>query len=347
MKQKYGNRMWKRIVATVLILALLPSLVCAAKRPLSGSAGYHIIWIYDRSTKTMTFRQDPENEEPVYEGDRNCWHDEVEHVVYEEGFEYIGTEMDGFSKCSDIKIPSTVKKIVNRACYNLCSLKTIELNEGLEEIGEYAFEFSGLRSVTMPSTLKSIGEGAFLGNYLKTIVLNEGLEKIGEGAFQGQPLREIRIPNSVKKMGRWVFFGCTKLKEVKLPSHITVLRLGTFEECKSLKSVKLPNSLKVIEDEVFRKSGIERVTIPENVQTLGNKKYPAALICKGMFYKCKNLTRVNIKSRKLKKVHKNTLINTPENVVFVVPSGLKKKYTKLLRNGGLSKKVKIKESKKW
>lgn len=345
MKQKYGNRMWKRIVATVLILALLPSLVCAAKRPLSGQLWPNYTWYYDKTTKTMTFRNEKSN--LSYANDRYCWHDEVEHAVFEEGYDVIVAELRGFSNCWDVQLPSTLKVIGDNAFYWNTSLKTIELNEGLEEIGCGAFWDTGLTSVTMPSTLKSIGKMAFSGYYLKTIVLNEGLEEIGDSAFARQAFREICIPDSVKKMGIWAFCGCTKLNKVQLPSHITVLRLGTFEECKSLKSVKLPNSLKIIEDEVFRKSGIERVTIPENVQTLGSKKYYAARDCKGMFYKCKNLTRVNIKSRKLKKVHKNTLINTPENVVFVVPFGMKKKYTKLLRNGGLSKKVKIKESKKW
>ena len=151
------------------------------------------------------------------------------------------------------------------------------------------------------------------------------------------------IPDSVTQIGSAAIIGCKKLRKIRLPRNLSVLESEMFCSCKKLRTIVLPDSLTKIKADTFNNIGITSLTIPLNVEELGSKLY----LKDGMFYDCKKLTKVNIKTKKLKKVYKKTFINTPKKVVFVVPKGYKKKYTKMLRKGGLDKKIKIKESKKW
>ena len=60
-----------------------------------------------------------------------------------------------------IKIPSTVRALPKSAfseCYNL---KTVELQEGLEEIGAGCFYDSRIKEIVIPSSVKSVEEKAF------------------------------------------------------------------------------------------------------------------------------------------------------------------------------------------
>lgn len=82
---------------------------------------------------------------------------------------------DGF-KAINIKqiiLPSTIKTIGRQALRNISTPFTLELNEGLEKIGERAFTKStGLSSLTIPSTVVEIGSAAFCDcESLKKIVL--------------------------------------------------------------------------------------------------------------------------------------------------------------------------------
>ena len=341
MKTKKYRSCIKRI-AVLLSVGILLVPASAVDWPLSGEVMKHEIWSYDRNTKTVTFSLDEEAKGAYgsgyllegeyyssggYDVETSKWSKEAEYAVFEEGIEKIDCEFNGsgerdysaFGCVKEITLPTTMRVIGKKAC-DSPRLSKIALNEGLEVIEEEALAGTGLKSIVMPSTLKSIGSCAFQHcSYLETVVLNEGLEEIGYGAFS----------------------ECEKLKKVTLPSNIMVLEDMMFSECESLKNVILPDSLKVIKADVFSRSGVRTVTIPENVEKIGAKD-----TWWGMFYRCQSLKKVTITTRKLKKVYKGTFINTPKSVVFVVPKGMKKKYTRLLRKGGLSKKVKIKESKK-
>ena len=64
-------------------------------------------------------------------------------------------------------------------------------------------------------------------------------------------------------------------------------------------------------------------------------------IGKSAFQNCKNLKKIIIKSKNLKKIGSNAFKGISKNAVKV-PKSKKKLYTKLLRASGLPKSVKIK-----
>ncbi|EJK75084.1 hypothetical protein THAOC_03207, partial [Thalassiosira oceanica] len=99
-------------------------------------------------------------------------------------------------------------------CFELVEL---QLNEGLEIIGQGAFEnCKSLRSVAVPSTVTVLYNLAFCDcSNLVEVQLNEGLGFIGGGAFHTcTALRSVTIPSTVTKLGRYAFAHCTSLSEV-------------------------------------------------------------------------------------------------------------------------------------
>ena len=66
-----------------------------------------------------------------------------------------------YTSIETITIPSTVEKIGESAFERCKNLETVTLNEGLKEIGAYAFMYSSIESITIPSTVKEIGNEAF------------------------------------------------------------------------------------------------------------------------------------------------------------------------------------------
>ena len=84
-----------------------------------------------------------------------------------------------------VRIASSCKKIEDKVFIGRNRLKTLECEDGVEEIGESAFEdCESLTAFHAPSTLLKIGNRAFANCIkLRWLKLNEGLEEIGREAF--------------------------------------------------------------------------------------------------------------------------------------------------------------------
>lgn len=91
------------------------------------------------------------------------------------------------------------------------SIREIEIPEGVEALGDYAFYgCRDLTSVKLPKSLKTIGKGAF-GNCtaLTTIDLSAtGISELPERAFSGAVnLADVTLPSNLLKVGREAFLG--------------------------------------------------------------------------------------------------------------------------------------------
>jgi len=85
----------------------------------------------------------------------------------------------------------------------LKSLEKIEIPEGVEEIGAFAFDgCDSLTEITVPGSVKRIGMYAFAGcKKLRKVTLCEGVLEIGAGAFSNDlNLKEIFLPKSLKRL---------------------------------------------------------------------------------------------------------------------------------------------------
>lgn len=81
-------------------------------------------------------------------------------------------------------------------------LKEVELPDGLEVLGDFAFSKTGVASFVAPASLKSIGEKAFFGcASLGEVCLNNGLLEVRDNAFTDTAISELRLPASVARLG--------------------------------------------------------------------------------------------------------------------------------------------------
>ena len=114
----------------------------------------------------------------------------------------------------------------------------MQLNEGLEELGEYKYEnndfirfngvfsCSGLQQVVIPSTLQTLGTTTFCWcNNLKSVILAEGsqLERIGANCFSGTGIEEFLAPPSLRAIGDGAFSDCKNLERVVLNEGLETL----------------------------------------------------------------------------------------------------------------------------
>ena len=141
----------------------------------------------------------------------------LENVSFSDDINIEVIPKGAFDYCSSLKtfkVPESVVKIDDYA-FSFSGLNSIELNEGLESIGENSFSgLFGFGYIKFPSTLKSIGNKCFEYGDLKNVVLNQGLEKIGEYAFRDcNRLKSVVIPSSVTEIGTQAF-GYDSLEKI-------------------------------------------------------------------------------------------------------------------------------------
>lgn len=136
----------------------------------------------------------------------------IKTVSIPEGYDRIA---DGaFSNASaqsvleNVNLPKGLTLIGKNAFQNCNHIKSIELNEGLENIGESAFSGTTLETVKFPSSLKIINDCAFANCHIYNLKFNAGLKYIGNSAFalsNEHTEKVLEIPASVIYIGPYAF----------------------------------------------------------------------------------------------------------------------------------------------
>ncbi|GMH74757.1 hypothetical protein TL16_g08206 [Triparma laevis f. inornata] len=102
-----------------------------------------------------------------------------------------------------------------KACRYAVNLVVVEIPEGVERIGDYAFdECINLNTVSFPTTLTYIVGGAFFccSSLENVDLLHTNLQQLGDKAFVGcSKLKSMTIPDSIKTLGHNVFIDCSNL----------------------------------------------------------------------------------------------------------------------------------------
>ena len=134
-------------------------------------------------------------------------------------------------KVEEIILPSSAKRIVDKAFSSCPNLKKITINEGLTDIGVSAFEgCEKLLSIKLPNSLNSLGAKAFYGCI---------------------SLREIVIPNGISELCKETFGNCASLESIVLPGTLTDIGENAFSNCPALKKIIIPASIeKLIRDKI-------------------------------------------------------------------------------------------------
>ncbi|MCR4562152.1 MAG: leucine-rich repeat domain-containing protein, partial [Bacilli bacterium] len=92
-----------------------------------------------------------------------------------------GDNFYSFSTLEKVVIPGSVKKIGAYAFNNNFSLTDVTIEDGVEEIVEYAFWGCKFKEVYVPSSVKKIGHCAFAGYSIPTLLINCGASSAPAG----------------------------------------------------------------------------------------------------------------------------------------------------------------------
>ncbi len=252
-----------------------------------------------KSKEEMTIENE---EEPLYKDDSS---DTFQYDIFEckyisdDQIEIIGLVPD--TEVTDIIIPDEIEgaKVVS--------------------IGTYAFlNCKDIVKVTMPDSITSIGQYVFSGcENLKEIVFSAGLKKIGSYVILNSGVENVDIPSGVEYITDSAFWGAHNLKSVTIPDTVVSIHEDSFVLCENLesivvsedntvfdsrgncnaiidsktntllhgcKSTVIPDTVTSIGDAAFCDSGIEEITIPKSVSSIG----------RGVFTRCSHLETINV-----------------------------------------------------
>ena len=136
----------------------------------------------------------------------------IKTVSIPEGYDRIDngafSNDNGLSVLENVNLPKGLTLIGKNAFQNCTYIKSIELNEGLENIGDSAFFGTTLGTVKFPSSLKIINDCAFANCHIYNLKFNAGLKYIGNSAFalSNEHTEEVlEIPASVIYIGPYAF----------------------------------------------------------------------------------------------------------------------------------------------
>lgn len=197
----------------------------------------------------------------------NCW-----MVFLPETIEYIGE--GAFADCKQLGAVhgledcTKLKEIQNKTFMHCYELYEIELPEGLEKIGEYAFYkcYKNLTDINIPSTVTTIDYGAFTScQELTKITIPASVELIGVNLFEAcisLESIEVEVENAnyrsidgvlyTKGMKVLCAYPSNKAgEEYTIPDGVTTIATGAFAYPQHLKTLNIPDSIEVIDENAF------------------------------------------------------------------------------------------------
>ncbi|MCD8181462.1 MAG: leucine-rich repeat protein [Firmicutes bacterium] len=203
---------------------------------------------------------------------------------------------EGVTRIDDGNYSRFASSLNNGAFYDCSALKSVEIPQSMEYIGENAFRgCASLESIALPDTVNTVGTAAFYGcTALESAVLPESVESAGSYMFYGcSALESVTVPDgwteipdymfcgctslvsavlpeSSESGGTNLFCGCTSLESVNIPAGWTKIPSQMLQGCTALMSVEIPESITDISANAFAESGLQSVVIPASVTSIGD-----------------------------------------------------------------------------
>lgn len=118
---------------------------------------------------------------------------------------YLGTEDTSFSEYGYV--------------FNYCTgLTTIKIPAGVKDIVRYTFRGSGLKTIELPETLESIGNSSFRScTSLESIVIPDKVRTIGKNTFRScSQLQQVTMPSYLMSVASDAFRDCNQLQRVDI-----------------------------------------------------------------------------------------------------------------------------------
>ncbi len=232
----------KKLLAIVLTLTLV--LCCVpfgftANAASSGITG-DCTWALNGTVLTISGSGETGN----YYWDETPWGYDITEVIVEDGVTYLGDRI--FADCTKLSKVTLGKdlKTIRMNAFEYCeSLESIEIPDGIVDIGTEAFYCTGIYN-----NEDNWEDGAlYIGKHLictqadnlpNEYSVKEGTLTIAHSAFEDcSDLTYIYIPESVVNIGADTFYNCKNLTEINIPSSVEYIGSNAFYNCKSIENV--------------------------------------------------------------------------------------------------------------
>lgn len=179
-------------------------------------------------------------------------------------------------------IENGVTDIGDYAFYGSRAL-TVYIPDGVTSIGTGAFQNAKLVAATIPKTTVSVKDSAFQGcENLTSVSICEGVETIGKDAFRAcTALGYLDFPASIKSVGSGAFTSCTEVVQIRFASGAGAVEIGdgAFAQCWKLGSVTLPQGLKAVSSYMFQScTMLAEIYIPAGVSEIGENPFTSTYI---------------------------------------------------------------------
>lgn len=209
----------KRIISWILIFAMVigfaPVNIYASDVPQKKEVTAESVFDFDASSGTIKKYKGTATDVVIPEkingktvttiGKQAFGMKKLTSVVIPEGVETIGQGAFSANSLTTIKLPSTVKQIERLAFGANKNLSKVELNEGLEYIGQQAFfsDTSLAGEITIPSTVKTVMTSAFNKTGVTGILLkgdkNSNAVNLHSG-LNGEKIEYVKSESPFKKI---------------------------------------------------------------------------------------------------------------------------------------------------
>lgn len=200
-----------------------------------------------------------------------------------------------FKNCdsiSSVEISMDVKKIGKEAFYDCNQLKTLTIDEFVEdlEIGDKAFYYcSALQNFTIPQGVKSIGMQAFrLCTSLTEMTIPLGVQAIGQEAFWGDDgIKNLTfedfkadVEGSVGlTIGKGAFKNLDALKTLTIPVRVYVIGEEAFYDCDALETITFDDpanaekTLEIATKAFYDCDLVTTLTLPTRLKTMAAQAF--------------------------------------------------------------------------
>lgn len=193
---------------------------------------------------------------------------------------YVTPEYEGKS----LSFATDKDKISPGALYNNKNIKQINVTKRFSTKPDYyqrftvELQFTAARyieevtiSIDNYSDPIAIPENCFSAcTNLKKLTIVKGVTSIGQYAFMGcTSLKEISMPDNIT-LNSYAFAFCTSLKSISLPLIVEGTTVSILMGCTKLNDVEFHPSQAFIPKNMFKYSGIKKITIPDSITSIND-----------------------------------------------------------------------------
>ncbi|MBD5089082.1 MAG: leucine-rich repeat domain-containing protein [Clostridiales bacterium] len=186
-------------------------------------------------------------------------------------YKVIGIDYNAFGKCSkleSVNISEGVREIGEYAFSKCTKLRSVNIPKSIRIIDKYAFkDCSSLQGeLVIPKNVGILGKRPFLGcTKLKGLSVEEKNKNYSSDEYgniynkektlliYGTPYaRSVNIPEGVEKIDNYAFFKCNNLKLLTIPQTVIEIGQYAFSRCSSLEGkIVIPKSVKKLGQHLF------------------------------------------------------------------------------------------------